>query len=227
MVLGAQWLAQQATGRLPTATVEALAKLTHVLPQGTLNEVERLTSFLRFYITNTPFDLHDPLLATLQDAINKQHAVRILYHSLSNDEHTERDIEPSMLTMGNGAWYVEAYCRLRQDWRSFRLSRIEAYTLLPQSFTKQAPARANSSKTRVVVRFTAATARWVRERQHYSFVEERIVPDQSIEMVYEVDALYEIHSWLFSWGAQAEALEPIALRTAIATEARQLWEMLT
>ncbi len=230
LVLGAQWLAQQATGRLPAATAEALAKLTHVLPKATLQEVERLTSILRFYVTNTPFDLHDPLLATLQEAINDQQAVRILYHSLSNDAHTERVIEPAMLTLGNGAWYVEAYCRLRQDRRSFRLSRIEAYTLLTQSFTKPAPARTILPKTKVVVRFTAAAARWVRERQHYSFVEERGVSegsDQSIEMVYQVDALYEIQSWLFGWGAQAEVLAPIALRTAIATDARKLWEMLT
>ncbi len=230
LVLGAGWLAQQATGRLPTATAQALAKLTHVLPKATLQEVERLTSILRFYITNVPFDLHDPLLATLQDAINGQQAVRILYHSLSNDEHTERVIEPTMLTMGNGVWYVEAYCRLRQDRRSFRLSRIEGCTLLSEVFTNQAPARRSSPKTRVVVHFTAAAARWVRERQHYSFVQEHSLSEkseQTIEMVYQVDALYELQSWLLGWGAQAEVLEPIALRTAIATEARKLWEMLT
>ena len=48
-----------------------------------------------------------------------------------------------------------------------------------------------------------------------------------MEMVYAVDALYEIQSWIFGWGAQAEVVEPLTLRQAIFEEAHKLWEMLT
>ncbi|MCB0106618.1 MAG: YafY family transcriptional regulator [Caldilineaceae bacterium] len=231
LVLGAQWLAQQATGRLPAATADAVAKLTHVLPKSTRHEVEDLMSILRFYVTNAPFDLHDPLLTKLQSAIRNQQPVQIVYHSLSGDERTERIIEPHLLTFGNGAWYVEAYCRLRMDRRSFRLSRIEHCMAVAPPFTQPLPDRRRPEKITVVVRFTQEAARWVRERQHYAFVQERALPEQCgeprVEMIYAVDALYEIQSWIFGWGAQAEVVKPATLRQAILEEAHKLWEMLT
>ena len=221
LVLGAQWLAQQATGRLPTTTVSALAKLTHVLPKPTLHEVERLTAILRFYATSSTFDLDDPLLAALQASISGRQAVHITYHSLRGNEVTTRVIEPHLLTFGNGAWYVEGYCRLRQGHRSFRLSRIEAYKVLRETFADRADTQTAREKITVVVRFAPAVQRWVQERQHYAFVRE--VDEQTI---YAVDELQEIQSWLLGWGAQAEVISPPALRADLAAEARKLWEML-
>lgn len=222
LVLGAQWLAQQATGKLPTTTTSALAKLTHVLPKATAQEVERFTQILRFFNTNSAFDLDDPLLSALQGAISRQQAVQITYHSLRGDELTERVIEPRLLTFGSGAWYVEGYCRLRQGHRSFRLSRIEAYQVLRETFPERASTRTMGAKTTVVVRFAPAVVRWVQERQHYAFVAER---EDGVH--YQVDNLQEIQSWLLGWGAQAEVIEPPALRAALAAEAKKLLEMLT
>jgi predicted DNA-binding transcriptional regulator YafY len=222
LVLGAQWLAQQATGRLPTTTTSAVAKLTHVLPPATRQEVDRLTQILRFFTTTASFDLDDPLLTALQAAINRQQAVQITYHSLRGDRLTERVIEPRLLTYGSGAWYVEGYCRLRQAHRSFRLSRIESYQMLRETFAERTATRAAGTKITVVVRFAPAVERWVRERQHYAFVAKG-----EDGFHYQVDDLQEIQSWLFGWGAQAEVLEPIALRAALAAEAKKVWEMLT
>jgi predicted DNA-binding transcriptional regulator YafY len=227
LLLGAQWLAQQATGRLPLATAEALAKLTHVLPKATREEVARLTAILRFYRTNAPFDLDDPLLTALHRAINRQQPVRITYHSLRSDAVTTRIIEPQLLTFGNGAWYVEGYCRLRQGQRSFRLSRIEQYELLHEPFTGQVTDTTKPPQTAVVVRFSSPAVRWVRERQHYAFVQESDEGELGVCMHYQVDDLQEIQSWLLGWGAQAEVLEPKFLRAALAAEAKKLWEMLT
>jgi len=222
LVLGAQWLAQQATGKLPATATSALAKLTHVLPKATAQEVERFTQILRFFSTNSPFDLDDPLLAALQEAISKQQAVQITYHSLRRDEVTQRIIEPRLLTFGSGAWYVEGYCRLRQAHRSFRLSRIESYQVLQETFAERASPRAEREKISVIVRFAPAAVRWVQERQHYAFV-----AVQADGFHYQVDDLPEIQSWLLGWGTQAEVLHPPTLRAALAAEAQKLWKMLT
>lgn len=222
LVLGAQWLAQQATGRLPATTASALAKLTHVLPKATSQEVERLTAILRFYAISSTFDLDDPLLAALQGAISRQQTVQITYHSLRGDEVTTRVIEPYLLTFGSGAWYVEGYCRLRQAHRSFRLSRIEAYQVLRETFTDRAGTRDVREKITVVVRFAPSVVRWVQERQHYAFVAEH-----KDGFHYQVDDLQEIQSWLLGWGAHAEVISPPTLRAALAAEARKLWELLT
>ncbi len=80
------------------------------------------------------FDLQEPRLATLQLAVSEHLVVRMRYHSYSQDETTERELEPHGLYHLNGAWYVHGYCRLRQEMRDFRLSRIEAMSLTEDAF---------------------------------------------------------------------------------------------
>jgi predicted DNA-binding transcriptional regulator YafY len=46
-------------------------------------------------------------------------------------------------------------------------------------------------------------------------------------MIYRVDDLEEMKSWLLSWGASAEVLEPVELRETIFHEAEKLMKLLT
>jgi predicted DNA-binding transcriptional regulator YafY len=139
---------------------------------------------------------------------------------------TERVIEPDFLTYSDGVWYVTAYCRLRQDRRSFRVSRIERYRVLREQFAPRAPGEATPPEIEVRVRFGPERVRWVRERQHYGFVREEESREEAAEqgaiMVYRVHDLREIQSWLFGWGAAVEVLSPSELRAALIQEARHL-----
>jgi predicted DNA-binding transcriptional regulator YafY len=222
LFLGAKWLATQATGKLPNSTEGALTKLAHVLPQQTLKEVERITDVLHFFVIQRPFNLDDPTLADFQRAINERRAVQITYHSLQRDEITTRVIEPAELTYGDGAWYVNGYCRLRQEARSFRFNRIAQYKLLPEQFTPRSVTAPPAAVITVVVRFAPEMIRWVQERQHYAFVRQ-----EGERSIYQVHTLPEIQSWLFGWGTAAEVLAPDALRSAMRAEAKKLLEMLT
>jgi len=222
LFLGAKWLAAQATGKLPQSTEGALTKLAHVLPPQTLDGVQRLTDILHFFVVQKSFNLDDPTLADLQRAINERRAVQLVYHSLQQDEITTRVIEPAELSYADGAWYVNGYCRLRQDRRSFRLNRIEQYKLLPERFTPKMPTTPPAEVITVKVRFAPTMLRWVQERQHYAFVRQ-----EGDCLIYQVHTLQEIQSWLFGWGTAAEVVEPEALRSAMRAEAKKLFEMLT
>ena len=79
--------------------------------------------------STTIFDLDDPRLATLQQAIRERRVVHERYHGYNRDQTTERAIEPHYLTYSNGAWYVNGSCRLRQAMRGFRFDRIERLAL--------------------------------------------------------------------------------------------------
>lgn len=222
LFLGAKWLATQATGKLPANAESALTKLAHVLPKATFQDVQRFTAVLHFFITKQPIDLDDHTLADMQRAIQEQRAVQLTYHSLQDNELTTRVIEPYGLSYGEGAWYVNAYCRLRQALRSFRLTRIEQYRLLAETFVPQEVARTPQPLITVIVRFAPAILRWVLERQHYAFI-----CQEDDCLIYRVNSLQEIQSWLLGWGTQAEVLEPEALRAALRAEAKKLFEMLT
>ena len=68
-----------------------------------------------------PADIH---LELLRQAIEQRRAVRLQYFSPSSGQFNERTIEPTEAVYEANAWRIKAYCRLRQDYREFRLDRM-------------------------------------------------------------------------------------------------------
>jgi predicted DNA-binding transcriptional regulator YafY len=228
LFLGVQMLLAHTEGRTGADAERALAKVALVLPSMLRQNTERLASSIEFFMPRTRFDLDNPHLAASQQAIQERRVVRLRYHSYSRDEITERAVEPHTLTYAGGAWYLNGYCRLRQDVRAFRLSRIERLELLRETFEpREAPTPAPAT-INVRVRFDPALARWVRERQHYAYVaEEQPAREGGPVMAYRVHTLSELVPWLLGWGASAEALDPPELREQLRTEALKLAQLLT
>jgi len=69
---------------------------------------------------------HAAIQARIEQALERGHAVEIVYHTAGRGERTVRIVEPLRLEGRGGAVYLVAYCRLRQAERVFRLDRIES-----------------------------------------------------------------------------------------------------
>jgi predicted DNA-binding transcriptional regulator YafY len=63
-------------------------------------------------------------LGKLEGAISKQRTVKFAYRSISRDSEEERTLNPYALFQDNGAWYVVGQDLVREDIRTFRVSRI-------------------------------------------------------------------------------------------------------
>ncbi len=229
LLLGTRLLRQQAGGRIAAGADAATAKIAAALPAATRDEVERLAEMVSFLVPQARFDLDDPRLAVLQQAIEERRLVRMRYHSLARDELTARDVEPQHLTYSGGVWYLDAYCRLRRDERGFRLNRIDTLNLLAETFPERR-ARLNGweaprADLRVRVLVEGRSARWVRERQHYGFVAEEAAGSDVI-MTYAVEGPDEIIHWLRSWGPAVRVLEPGSLRERLRNDAQATAERL-
>jgi predicted DNA-binding transcriptional regulator YafY len=226
--LAAQMFMSQASGRVAAAGQAALAKITAVLPEATRQQTETLLQMVRFMLPTTRFNLDDARLVMFQQAISQRRCVFLRYHGYTRDETTERVVEPLKLTFSGEAWYLSAFCQLRQSERAFRLDRIDAWRLLDETFTPQSIIPMPSQSILVRIRFATHAVRWVRERQHYGFQHgDAAADDTGTIMTYRVDAIQELLPWLLSWGSAAEALEPPALRDVQREEARRLLEILT
>ena len=84
----------------------------------------------------------DPdVLTTLAQACRDDELVRFGYTARDADP-TERRVEPMRLVSLGRRWYLVAYDRDRQDWRSFRLDRISDVVTTGQRFRpRQLPAK--------------------------------------------------------------------------------------
>ncbi|MFT2098141.1 helix-turn-helix transcriptional regulator [Marinomonas sp. 2405UD66-6] len=73
-------------------------------------------------------------LSILQQALTNFFLVDIAYKDESA-QPTSRRIEPFALLNTRNGWILVAWCRLRQDFRNFRLDRIQTLDLLTETFT--------------------------------------------------------------------------------------------
>lgn len=163
-------------------------------------------------------DLHRGLFLDLRRAILEQRVVAFTYYN-SRGETRARTAEPLQLRFKGRAWYLMAFCRAAQDFRLFKLSRMEDVQLLEERFSRglpqaeEAPSRPAFDAPETVLRIEASCAYraldefepWQRQRQ--------------ADGGFLVRVRYPVDDWLvgyiLSFGPEAEVLEPPCLREAV------------
>jgi predicted DNA-binding transcriptional regulator YafY len=120
-LLGTAWLE---IGMSSVAIEGALAKVARVLPERARERLNAVTTHLMLSPHTQDARPDAALLIELSDAIQQRRRVEIDYRSYS-DEITSRTVEPYGMTGWIGRWYLAAYCCMRQDYRLFRLDRIQ------------------------------------------------------------------------------------------------------
>jgi predicted DNA-binding transcriptional regulator YafY len=112
----------------------AINKIKAVLLYSTKEKVELLSN--RIGVSpGLPTINTSNSVTLLQKALTTFKVLHITYHSKNKNEKTERDIEPFALYYSmEESWALIAYCRLRKDFRMFRLDRILKIAQLELSF---------------------------------------------------------------------------------------------
>ena len=159
-------------------------------------------------------------LAVIQNSIENCQLVKIKYHDRNGDV-TERIIEPHIIMLKQGLWYVFAYCQLRNEFRFFKIGRIEYANILNDKFTRR-----DLSKTDLPLNFWENSFDTVNvlfeiNKQYLSDVEEWL----GIENVYEKDGKYfaetrlpsdnGLISKIISFGPGIKVLSPENLKNKI------------
>ncbi len=81
----------------------------------------------------------EQLLKPLQTAEQKKLQIEIEYHSLRENQHSSRHVEPWKIYYAEGAWYMKAYCHMDVGERLFRLARITGTKLTDKAFSQAVP----------------------------------------------------------------------------------------
>lgn len=228
LILGSRLLTQQAGGSLTQGADSALAKIKVALPEQVRARSEALTNIIGFITPKAKFDLDDPQLLLIQNAIQDKRVLHLRYRGYQKEDVTERDVEPHQLFYADGVWYLEAYCRTRKGMRDFRFSRMEKVTPRNETFHKNRTGKAQAQPIIVIkIRFVSNAVRWVREQQHYGYQSDEKETSQGTVMVYHVNHESELTPWVLGWGASAEVLSPKELRKTLREIALNLANLLT
>jgi len=130
-LMGSSWLE---LGQESAAVEGALSKIARVMPQETRQRLQALSQS----VSLTPPDVQGrgpeaSLLFDLSEAVQGTRCVEMTYGA-PGKELESRVVEPCGLVGLDGNWYLVAWCRSRKDFRTFRLDRIDDYTMLPDKF---------------------------------------------------------------------------------------------
>ena len=160
--------------------------------------------------------------APIEQAVTERQCLKLTYDAIESGA-AERVVEPYFIIFRRRSFYFVAYCRLRKEFRTFRMDRVLNIELLDEHFRPQAGINAETyfegswevysgKPVDVAVRFSGNAARLVASspKRQRSSVEE----SKNGEIIYRVTVrgTEEIKRWILGFGDQAVVLEPIELR---------------
>ena len=156
--------------------------------------------------------------------------LRMAYQGRDREEETTRDVEPLGVVFYGGAWYLVAWCRLRVDYRHFRIDRIKRLELSPEKFEpredfsfkehmEQSSAREQTLPVRV---WFHRTAQERARRESFATLIEEKSHDGGAEFSLYAWSLEWMARWLLSFGDKAEAIQPPKLRALVRAEAEKI-----
>ena len=114
--------------------VSAINKIKSVLRTPTKDKANLLSERI-VSGQNRAFNRSSNYLSTLQLALTNFNLVKIRYCAIADDRITERAVEPFAIYTNEENWLLIAFCRLRQDYRAFRMDRIEMLIVQSETFT--------------------------------------------------------------------------------------------
>ena len=110
----------------------AITKIKSVLRFSQKEKVDLLGDRI-FFRENLENEITSDYLMSIQSGITNFNLLDITYNSLEN-KLTKRVVEPFAIYSTQGNWLLIAFCRLRQEFRAFRIDLIEDLKILNESF---------------------------------------------------------------------------------------------
>jgi predicted DNA-binding transcriptional regulator YafY len=208
-----------------------LEKMKSNLNQDQIDTLNRKSSQL--VIDLSPWgnsQLINDKLEHFRKAIKESLEVTIKYADF-NGTLTERKIEPYTLILKGQNWYLHAFCRLRDAFRLFKVSRIRELTLLESTYTARElpelllPANREWSLSEEMVEIDMVFEDYMESIIEEWFSDEFIRDDKgSLLISLKLPLNNWFYSFILSMGPGVEVLKPLHVRETIAEMAEKIYK---
>lgn len=220
LLMGAKLAEQLTDASVKKYFDAALFKIKAVLRSSDKEWVEQLDDHIEVLQSRLPVDhTANQYLSALQKAIIGKQVLFLRYQANTHEPITERVVEPIGLCYYSLNWHLIGWCRLRQGYRDFRLSRIVRLQLKDEYFTNAHPSLQEYIKTmtwdselkEVVVRFKKEVSRHIQDQRYfYGFVREEDAGD-CVRMQFLTGSLHGFSRWLLMFTNSVYIESPAAL----------------
>ncbi len=154
----------------------------------------------------------------------------IEYHARSRDRTTHREVSPQRLIHYRDNWYLDAWCHLRNELRSFAIDAIRRAEIIDRAARDIDDTTLDAvlgsgygifAGARVewaVLRFSAERSRWVAQEKWHPDQQGRPLDDGRFELRVPYSQAPELLMDILRHGCHVEVIEPAGLREAVSRE---------
>ena len=201
----------------------ALFKIKAILKPEEKDRLEKLhdqISVLNFTASNENFNrlyLHE-----IQQALVAKQVLEIEYQGGYGAEATKRSVEPIGLCNYSSRWHLIAWCRLRGEYRDFRLDRISNLNLTTEYFKGKQhislydflrQMNVIGDKANISLLIPSNRLYLIAESKYwYGFTEEEKVDDQFSRLRFSNNELRGFATWIISSGSYSKVEAPEELK---------------
>ena len=214
----------------------ALDKIKSVLPISDKDFLEMLAPHIAIlqHYADTDTDFPNNFLSDIQHALATKKVVKLDYFAVYSGELTEgRLVEPIGACYYGFAWHLIGYCRLRNDYRDFRIDRMKNLSVTDEKFSSanrmplheflQGLYQSNNLEP-VVIRFDKSIISFVEKpKYYYGYVDETDLGNQ-VEMYFMIDSMEYMARWIIMHGSKAEIISPSKLKDNVRALALELYQ---
>ena len=207
-------------------------RLTQAMPPEMRKFIEQASEAYVLQVRgHKPYENAGEMLKNLHGAILKRRVCWVSYRTPASESARQYNIEPLRLLPHRGGLYVISRMPYYDQLITQAVDRFEAVEVTEEEFEppdhlsiderlSNAFGISSEEPMDVVVRFTEEQAPYIRERIWHPSQELEDLDDGRMVLRLRAGGFYEIKSWVLSFGAAAEVLEPEELRAAVREEMR-------
>lgn len=213
----------------------AMQKIRAVLKGTDKQAVEALDAGLNIQLSRYYYEMPPLPLQELFASVAKKQVLFLQYCGASG-QVTEREVEPVGCYHHHGRWYLLAFCRNKQAYRNFLVSRMQQVRVLAESYegehvdletflAEQAEnlrlQRPHKQEFELV--FEAEVLEFAKRQKHaFGYVRE-FVQEGKLHLVYENNSVEIFARWLLSYGNSVQVIRPVALQKRLLELAQELY----
>lgn len=146
----------------------------------------------------------------IKSAILNKQLIEFTYYN-SNGEESKRIVEPLQIWFKDKSWYLISYCKLKQDYRIFKIARIKEIKRLEEHFERELPKEKKDEKYNFkIIELELEISKEAAYRVYDEFESKEITKKEDGNFIINVE--YPENDWIYgyilSFGEHIKVLSP-------------------
>ena len=152
----------------------------------------------------------------IKSAILNKQLIQFTYYN-SNGEESKRIVEPLQIWFKDKSWYLVSYCKLKQDYRIFKIARIKEVKMLQEHFERELPKEENEQYNFKTIELVLEINKAMTYRVYDEFESKEITKKEDGNFIIKVK--YPENEWVYgyilSFGEHIKVLSPTRAKNII------------